>query len=582
MNKSAIFHRTYSEYSFATAPDRVVVRLRSAKADLDECWVCFGDRMDPRNPIAITRKQMTVRLSDSLFDYYEAEFDPGVTRLCYYFELRKGAETVFYYNDGFFAAPHENRQLYYNFHYIRTEDMAHVPDWFRKATVYQIYPDSFATANTYISGQEKNVEVNGQVFSSQNGGTLRGIRENLWYLEELGIDCIYMTPIFAANCWHKYDSVDYFEIDPCFGTKEEFRELVVACHEKGIRVILDGVFNHCGPGFFAFQDLLQNGEHSRYRDWFYVKNFPIQRGPRPNYECFAYVDFMPKLNTGNPEVVKYLLDVGTYWIREFDIDGWRLDVANEVDHGFWREYRKAIRAVKEDAVLIGEIWDDSRSFLEGDQFDSVMNYNLTFAIIDAIAKQELTAREFADRVSYLLMRYQEPIQQAQMNLIDSHDISRFLSQAGGNRDKLKMAALFLLTHVGAPMIFYGDEQGLAGWHEIEYRRPMDWSLRDTDMFGFYQTAIRFRKQYMEAILSGYRVYYADKEVLAYGCEKEGSGFLVVMNLSDQVQHRQLPIPKELRSIQSCPSDGLTGTPYPVRDGHLVMDLHPWSFAFIPY
>lgn len=581
MNRSAIFHRTYSEYSFATSPKRVVVRLRAAKGDLDGCWVCYGDRMDPNNPIIITRMQMSVRFSDSLFDYYEAEFDPGVTRLCYYFELRKGSEKVFYYNDGFFEKPHINRQLYYNFHYIRIEDMAHVPDWFRKAVVYQIYPDSYATSKGYISGQERYVEIDGQIYESKNGGTLRGIRENLPYLQELGITCIYMTPIFAANCWHKYDSVDYFQIDPCFGTKEEFRALVDDCHEKGIRVILDGVFNHCGPGFFAFQDLLKNGENSRYRDWFYVKEFPIKGGPRPNYECFAYVDFMPKLNTGNPEVAKYLLDVGAYWVREFDIDGWRLDVANEIDHNFWREYRKAIRQIKEDAVLIGEIWDDSRSFLEGDQFDSVMNYNLTFAIIDAIAKKELTAKEFAERVSYLLMRYQEPIQQAQMNLIDSHDVPRFLSQVDGNRDKLKMAALFLLTHVGAPMVFYGDEQGLAGWHEIEYRRPMDWSLSDTEMFGFYRKAIQLRQKYMDAILTGYRIYHADAEILVYGCEKDNRGFLVAMNLSDHTQHRMIPIPEGLYGICHDPVDCFAGVECPVQQNNLILELKPWSTIFIP-
>ena len=582
MNRSAIYHRTYSEYSFATSPDRVVVRLRAAKADLDECWVCYGDRMDPNSPISITRKQMAVRFTDSLFDYYEAEFDPGVTRLCYYFELKKGAERLYYYNDGFFAAPHENRQLYYNFHYIRVEDMAHVPEWFRRAVVYQIYPDSFATSKGYISGQEKHIEIDGQVYSSQNGGTLRGIRENLPYLADLGVNCIYMTPVFAANCWHKYDSVDYFEIDPCFGTKEEFRELVNACHEKGIRVILDGVFNHCGPGFFAFQDLLKNGENSQYRNWFYVRDFPLKTEPRPNYECFAYVGFMPKLNTGNPEVAKYLLDVGTYWIREFDIDGWRLDVANEIDHDFWRAYRKAIREVKKDAVLIGEIWDDSRSFLEGDQFDSVMNYNLTFAIMDAIAKKELTAKEFAERVSYLLMRYREPIQQAQMNLIDSHDIPRFYSQAGESQDKLKLAAVFLLTHVGAPMIFYGDEQGLSGWHEIEYRRPMDWSLKDTNLFDFYRKAIQLRKQHMDAILTGYQILYADEAVLAYGCSHHADGFLVVMNLSDEQQRRTIPVPKKLQGALHDPVDYFTLERCSTEGDNLILDLRANSASVIPF
>ncbi len=538
--------------------------------------------MDPNNPIKITRKPMKIHFSDALFDYYECEFDPGVTRLCYYFELQKQSETIFYYNDGFFKAPHENRQLYYNFHYIRIEDMPHVPQWFRQAVVYQIYPDSFATSREFISGEGKCILKDGQKFESQNGGTIAGIRENIGYLKELGIDCIYMTPIFAANSWHKYDSVDYFEIDPCFGTKEDFRQLVDDCHRNGIRVILDGVFNHCGPGFFAFRDLLKNGPASKYLDWFYVKDFPIRTEPKPNYECFAYVSTMPKLNTGNPEVKKYLLDVGTYWIREFDIDGWRLDVANEIDHDFWRDYRRAIRSVKEDAVLIGEIWDDSRSFLEGDQFDSVMNYNLTFAVIDSIAKRELNAREFADRISYLMMRYQEPMQQAQLNLIDSHDIPRFITQAGGSRERLKLAALFLLTHVGAPMIFYGDEQGLAGWHEIEYRRPMEWKQKDEEMYSFYRKAIGLRKRYMDAILKGYRILYSDDAIFVYCCEDCARGFLVAMNLSDKMHHMVFDVPENIKKILDSPIDYFTSQSYQVDGSNLIADLKPGFAIVVPF
>lgn len=581
MNRSAVFHRTYSEYSFATAPDRVVIRLRAARGDLDACHICYGDRMDPNSPIAVTREQMAVRFTDSLFDYYEAIFDPKVTRLCYYFELKKGGETTFYYNDGFFSAPDENRQLYYNFHYIRIEDMAHVPDWFKSAVVYQIYPDSFASSQGYIAGQEKHVVYDGKVFSSRHGGTLRGICNNLPYLNELGIDCIYMTPIFAANSWHKYDTVDYFEIDPCFGTKEDFRMLVDACHKKGIRVILDGVFNHCGPDFFAFQDLRENGAASPYKDWFYVQEFPPKGGPRPNYECFAYVDSMPKLNTGNPETARYLLEVGTYWVQEFDIDGWRLDVANEVDHDFWRQFRKAIRAIKADAVLIGEIWDDARSFLEGDQFDSAMNYNLMFAIVDAIANGRLTALQFAQRISYLLMRYQEPIQAAQMNLIDSHDIPRFLSQAGGSRDKLKQAVLFLLTHTGVPMVFYGDEQGLSGWHESEYRRPMDWSDPASDLFAFYQKAIRLRRNYTAAIRSGYRILSADEDVLTYCCVHHSEGFLVVMNLSDRHQYRSILVPQALNRVLQSPVDYFTSERYSTEGSMLMLELAPNSAVLVP-
>lgn len=578
MNRQAIYHRTYSEYSFATSRERVVLRLRAAKGDLDACFVCYGDRMDPHSPIKLTRQTMIVRFSDELFDYYELAFNPHVTRLCYYFELHKGKEKVYYYNDGFFQVPHENRQLYYNFHYIRQEDMADVPEWFKQAVIYQIYPDSFATSANYISAQSKEIVQNGHYFHSQNGGTLRGITENVPYLQKLGINCLYLTPIFAANSWHKYDTVDYFAIDPCFGDKTDLQELVATCHQAGIRVILDGVFNHSGPDFFAFQDLLAKGANSAYRDWFFPYSLPLQRGPKPNYECFAYFDFMPKLNTGNPEVMQYFQKVGRYWIEEFDIDGWRLDVANEIDHNFWREFRKAIRSVKNDAVLIAEIWDDARSFLEGEQFDGAMNYNLTFAIVDAIAKQEISAEALAWRSSYLLMRYPEAMQQAQMNLIDSHDVPRFLALAHDNVDKLKLAALFLLTHVGAPLIFYGDEQGISGLAEIDYRKPMIWQNENTDLFVYYQKLIALRKTYITAILTDYQIYQADPATIVYGCQEKGKGLLAVLNLSNSKQKRTIKLQDNMPKFAETVDDYFTGQSYKLQNNTLEVELAPYSSA----
>lgn len=580
MNREAIYHRTYSEYSFATAPDRVVVRLRAARGDLSECWVCYGDRMDPNSPIAITRAQMEPVCSDSLFDYYEAVFDPGVTRLCYYFELKKGSEITYYYNDGFFQVPDENRQLYYNFHYIRKEDMADVPEWFHHAVIYQIYPDSFATSKGFISGLPCRIEKSGQTYSSYHGGTLNGIRENIPYLLQLGINCIYLTPIFAANSWHKYDTVDYFEIDPCFGSKDDFRTLVESCHANGIRIILDGVFNHCGPGFFAFQDLLQNGTSSPYAEWFYPKGFPLEVSATPNYECFAYVASMPKLNTGNLETAQYLIDVGTYWIREFGIDGWRLDVANEIDHGFWRKFRQAIRTENPEAILIAEVWDDARSFLEGDQFDSAMNYNLTFAITDCLAKERISPQDLIERTSYLRMRYQEPIAQAQMNLIDSHDVPRFLTQAGGSVQKLKLALLFLMTQPGVPCIFYGDELGLAGWHEIEYRRCMEWNGGDSELFEYYHNVIQLRKQYNNAIQRGNHLILADNQCLIYYCTDDVGGILLALNMSPNLQSRSFRLPEGIVVDGLPPTDLLSGREFCIDGEYLHLDLDSGCAAAI--
>ena len=390
MKKEAIFHRTYSEYSFAEATDLVVIRLRAAKADLESCTLCFGDRMEPKSPISITEAEMTLRFSDAMFDYFEVEIDPGVTRLCYYFRLSSGGEALYYYSDCFHEQPEENRQLYYNFHYIRSEDMDSVPDWWRKAVVYQIFRTALPAraAVSPARAASNTCRRAGLRIQTRRNAAGRDGEPGLHSFSRF--NCIYLTPIFAANSPHKYDTIDYFEIDPCFGSKDDLRRLVSGCHERGMRLVLDGVFNHSGPDFFAFRDLVENGEDSRYWDWYYPKSYPLDVSSLPNYECFAYVGSMPKLNTGNPETARYLIDVGLYWIREFDIDGWRLDVANEVNHDFWRVFRREVRALKPDAVLIGEIWDDARSFLEGEQFDSAMNYNLTFAIDDFFAYGKLT------------------------------------------------------------------------------------------------------------------------------------------------------------------------------------------------
>ena len=575
MNKAAVFHRTYSEYSFAISTTMVVLRLRAAKGDLTRCTVFYGDRMDPHTPIPVTACEMQCKYSDALFDYYEAVISPGVTRLCYFFQLFDPNTSVFYYNDGFFEKPDLNRQLYYNFHYIRKEDIPDVPDWARGSVVYQIYPDSFASEYRRISGQAASErQDDGNVSRSLYGGTLKGIYENIDYFVALGIDCLYLTPVFRSSSWHKYDTADYFDIDPCLGTKEDLRKLVSICHHHGIRVILDGVFNHSGPAFFAFRDLLDKGETSSYRDWFFPESFPVVNGQNPNYECFAYVGDMPKLNTGNPEVLDYFISVGKYWIEEFDIDGWRLDVANEVDQPFWRKFREAIKPVKQDALLIAEIWDDARAFLGGDQFDSAMNYNLYFACIEFFAKGSIMPQAFSDRVEYLLIRYKSQIQQLQLNLIGSHDVPRFLSLAGDDKRKLILAALFLMTHVGIPMLYYGDEKGLGGLEERDYRRPMLWDGLEAPLLSVYRRLILLRKQCMDAMLGEYRVLFADDSCYAYERRGEVHSVVVLLNNSDQTLERRVPVKGQTAS------DFMSGQAYPVEKQLAAVKLQAYSGAVI--
>lgn len=571
----AIFHRTYSEYCFALTPNRLCIRLRAKKNDLSACTLFFGDRMDSNTPIHTTQVPMRKKFTDSLFDYYEAEFPVGITRVCYYFQLFDESGSVYYYNDGFFDVPDENRQLYFTFHYIRSEDIAHVPAWAEKAIVYQIYPDSFASGVATVSGQPSQVQQpDGSISRSKFGGTLKGIAENIDYLVKLGVNCIYLTPIFRSNSWHKYDTTDYYEIDPCLGTKDDFKELIAVCHRNSIRIMLDAVFNHCGPDFFAFRDVLEKGESSAYKDWFYIKDFPVRKEQNPNYECFAYVETMPKLNTGNPEVARYLLDVALYWTREFGIDSWRLDVANEVNFDFWRDFRREMKSCNSDIWIVGEIWDDARAFLQGEQMDSLMNYNLYFACVDFFAKGTLTAAEFDGRVNYLLTRYKKSIQYAQMNLIDSHDVPRFLSYAGGDIRKLKLAALFLLTHVGAPSIYYGDERGMSGWHDVEYRAPMPWEQAEDDTFAYYQRLIRLRRDCMDVMLGEYRTILADEKLYIYARQSDHQKITIALNNSDSTVTVRLAVENNAATLYEY----LSGNEYGVTDGKAVIGLEPYCAA----
>jgi len=496
MLKEAIQHLTDSNYAFALDEKTIVFRIRTKKDDIQRCTLFYGDRVCEQNPITTEKILMEKVSSDQLFSYYECTVFSEYTRICYYFLLEDEDEKLYYFGDEFHLTSEYDRTEYYQFAYNRREDIVRMPDWVASSIIYQIFPDSFATQKRYIRKEGAELQTaQGEYCVSRNGGTLRGIQENLDYISELGVNCIYLNPIFLASSYHKYDTIDYFSIDPCFGTKEELKELVSACHREGIRVVLDGVFNHCGWRFFAFQDVLQNGRDSRYADWFYRMEFPVQFEAQPNYEAFAYVREMPKLNTGNPEVARYLCSIGTYWIQEADIDGWRLDVANEVNHDFWRQFRREVKGVKPDALLIGEIWEDAQQWLQGDQFDSTMNYRFSNLCRDFFAQRSLSSKEFDEKLHAMIMHYKKPISFAQMNLLDSHDVPRFLSKCDGDLRKLKLAVFFQMTFVGIPSIFYGDEAAIQGKNELEYRSPMPWQdcPDQGELFQYIKKLILLRK-----------------------------------------------------------------------------------------
>lgn len=391
------------------------------------------------------------------------------------------------------------------------------PDWVRDAIFYQIFPDRFAKSDRVVKPSGLEPWDSDPTEHGYKGGDLRGVTEHLDYLVDLGITAIYFCPIFQSASNHRYHTHDYFQIDPLLGGHDAFEEMLTACHDRGIRVVLDGAFNHCGRGFYQFNDILENGRSSPWLDWFTVKNLPLNAydtSTPPRYEAWYNLHALPKFNTNNPHVREFIMQVGEHWMR-LGIDGWRLDVPNEIaSHSFWREFRERIKAINSDAWICGEIWSDASEWLKGDQFDATMNYRFTESALayvgrDRVVKElqdgvgynpwpGIDAKTWADRNDALLALYDWNVTIVQMNLLDSHDTARALTLMGNQRRNLQLAAVLQFTYPGAPTIYYGDEIGLDGGLPDQWaRKPFPWDglTWDIELRECYQSLIRIRKQF---------------------------------------------------------------------------------------
>ncbi len=539
MIKEGILHIPMSEYVFGTDEEHIVYRLRTKRNDIKKVTLYYGDTACRVTPIIFTPVNMKIAASDGLFDYWEIEVLSPYNRVYYYFEISDGKESTLYYGHLFTDELVDDRSQYFKLPFNHRADIVKVPDWVKDSVVYNIFPDSFATSKEWISKETVIKEYEGNEVKGKLGGTLSGIAENVEYLKELGINCVYVNPIFVAGEYHKYDLLDYYHVDPCFGGDEAFEKMVDALHENGIKIIIDGVFNHCGWKFFAFEDVVKNQERSEYKDWFYHLEFPVIRpdNPKdyPTYACFAYERMMPKLDTANPKVRKYFCDVGRYWVKRFKIDGWRLDVASEVDDRFWREFRIAVKEENEAAILIGEVWESANHWLLGDMFDSAMNYDFRKHGDLFFAKGVISSAEFAGRITHMLMRYRKQTTFAQLNLLDSHDVGRFLSLCGGDKKRYCLSIVFMMTFVGMPTIFYGDELGMVGELEEEYRRPMPWGKGDRQLFEFFKNAISMRHKLSALKRGSYKLLYCGERdrLLGFVREYEGQRVSVWLNADDK-------------------------------------------------
>ncbi|WP_037285124.1 alpha-glycosidase [Saccharibacillus sacchari] len=534
----AIEHRPKMNWAYTVDKETIHLRIRTKKSDVERIFVIGGDKYAWDR----TKQEIPMRVfaSDELFDYWECEAKPPYRRLKYGFKLESGSETVWMNEDGFHHTERTSSDDFYEIAYINPEDIIKTPEWAKNAVFYQIFPERFANGDP--SRDPENVQPWGgkPEVDSFFGGDLEGVRQHLDYIADLGINAIYFTPIFEAPSNHKYDTQDYLKLDPHFGDIDTLKQLIEECHGRGIRVLLDAVFNHSGKTFKPFVDVKENGADSAYADWFHVREFPIEvKDGIPSYETFSFEPNMPKFNTGHPEVKKYLLEAARYWIGEVGFDGWRLDVADEVDHRFWREFQTVVKEANPEAYIVGELWHEATPWLQGDQFDSAMNYPFTYAVRDFVALGKTDAQKFAYSLSKQLARYPLPVSQAAFNLLDSHDTERMLTVAGGDKNKLKLAVAIQMTYPGTPCVYYGDEIGIDGGADPDCRKCMEWdeSKQDRELHEFYKTAIGLRHEYAALRTGRFDVLHAEEggHALAYRREDEEAVLIVALNASDKAQ-----------------------------------------------
>lgn len=499
MEYAAIRHFADKRYCYAIEKGRFLIRLETKKKDAVRVTLHVQDKYLPLKYRDTRRAYgMDIACSDNYLDYYEAVIDIDVVCLRYFFEIEDAAgERTFYGNHGFYKECITDIDRMFDCpQNLREEEIFELPAWARNKVVYQIFPSRFA------SDQDIPDEVWYQApigHKADLKGSLRGIINRLEYIKELGVDIIYMTPVFCSDSSHKYNIDDYYKIDPSFGTKEDLKELVDKAHGLGMYVILDGVFNHTGIDFFAFRDIRDKKEQSAYLDWYYIEEFPLimEWGKKPNYKTFSYAGMMPKLNLQNKETADYVIDVASYWIRECDIDGWRLDVADEINHAFWKRFRREVKAVKKDVLITGEIWHFAGDFLEGDEWDSIMNYQFYYAVSDLVALGSMSVSSFMGNLNFMKGNLNQALEGYLWNFIDSHDTARFLHSAGHDTGKHRLAAALQLLLPGMPMIYYGDETALEGGPDPDCRRGMLWdeNRRNKEMLGYYQTLLKIRHEH---------------------------------------------------------------------------------------
>lgn len=627
MNKNALFCDGTSDYVIPAEPgihEKVRLRFRTARDDAQEvCLISGGETL-----------QMQKMSSGEVFDYYETEVQLTDTMFVYYFRIKSESEELCYHRCGVSEHPVE----YYNF---RIMPGFSTPAWAKGAVMYQIFVDRFCNGDpsndvedgeyVYIGEPVCKVKDWNEFPAAMDirrfhGGDLQGVLDKLDYLEELGVEVIYFNPLFVSPSNHKYDIQDYDYIDPHYGviiedggevlpegekdntraTKYQkrtgdirnleasnrlFTKLVEEMHTRGMRVILDGVFNHCGSfnkwmdreRIYEPQPEYEKGAYvsaqSPYRDFFHFFDEREEAWPyNKNYDGWWGHDTLPKLNyEDSPTLEEYILNIGKKWVSPpYNADGWRLDVAadlgysNEYNHIFWENFRKAVKSANPQALILAEHYGDPGEWLQGDEWDSVMNYDafmepLTWFLtgMEKHSDERRTdlwgnADNFVNTMNHFMASMMTPSLQVAMNELSNHDHSRFLTRTnhivgrvaqlgskaaeeGINLAVMREAVAVQMTWVGAPTVYYGDEAGVCGFTDPDSRRTYPWGQENRELVEFHKEMIRIHKREKPLRTGSLKMLSWSSNVLAYARFQEGEQIIVVLNNSKELKEVTIPV-----------------------------------------
>jgi glycosidase len=549
------------------------------------------------------------------YRYWQTTIHPGGERLVYSFAFRDGQGAPVYL--GRHGQTHAVESPFMAD--LATLTPMSVPEWAQGAVIYQIFPDRFDNGDPANDLPDTAPWGSPPTNRFSQGGDLAGIVRRLDYLSSLGVDVLYLNPIFLSPTTHKYDCVDYYQVDPVFGGNEALRALVAAAHDAGMRVVLDASFNHCHPRFFAFQDVMAHGPRSPYWDWFTIHEWPLRVRSRPHampanywmtgeereaylaafsagsgipveereddgphidptYEAWYNVLNMPKINQDNQAARAYFLDVTRHWLQEYDIDGWRMDVAQHVPDSFWPQFRQAAREIKPDAYLLSEIWGDTSDWLQGDMFDATMNYTFRGLCLEYFATETLGTGALVDGLQEMLMMYAPPVGLANQNLLSSHDTARFRRLAGEREERWRLATLFQMTVPGAPGIYYGDEIGLTGANDLDCRSAFPWHAPeswDEEALAWTRGLVHARRELPALRLGDWQAVWTGVEGFAFLRRFGTDRVLVTIARRERLAELRLPVvcdgPRVVwgRGTVAAGDQGLIVRDVPAYDGLII-------------